>query len=51
MVAVSRLYRALLDGRAGRAETLAALKELNLPGELVDGFTRGQPGSARVEMA
>jgi len=51
MVAVSRLYRALLDGRAGRAETLAALKALDLPGELVDGFTRGQPGSARVEMA
>lgn len=51
MVAVSRLYRALLDGRADRTETLAALKALDLPGELVDGFTRGQPGSARVEMA
>ncbi|WP_026783296.1 ubiquinone anaerobic biosynthesis protein UbiV [Pleomorphomonas koreensis] len=51
MVAVSRLYRALLDGKADRAETLAGLRALNLPGELVDGFSRGEPGSARVEMA
>lgn len=51
MVAVARLYRALNAGAAGRAETLAGLKALGLPGELVDGFTRGEPGSARAAVA
>lgn len=51
MVAVARLYRALNAGTASRAETLAGLAALGLPGELVDGFTRGQPGSARAEVA
>lgn len=51
MVAVSRIYRRLLDGHMDRAEALAALRALELPGELIDGFTRNQPGSAMVEMA
>lgn len=48
MVEVAAIYRRLIAGAADRAETLSALKALDLPGDLVDGFTRGLPGSAAV---
>lgn len=51
MVKVAALYRRRLAGAADRAETLAGLRALDLPGDLIDGFTRGLPGSALAEPA
>jgi collagenase-like PrtC family protease len=51
MAKVARLFRQRLAGGIGRDEALGALRELKLPGELVDGFTRGRAGAAAVENA
>ncbi|WP_237153116.1 ubiquinone anaerobic biosynthesis protein UbiV [Oryzibacter oryziterrae] len=48
MVAVSALYRRLCRGEASPQETRAKLRELPLPGALVDGFTRGIAGAAKA---
>ena len=51
MTAVAATFRRRLAGAIDRAEAHAALKALGLPGELVDGFTRGVAGSALAESA
>jgi collagenase-like PrtC family protease len=51
MIAVASLFRRRLAGAIDRVEALAGLRALGLPGELVDGFTRNQPGSALAEPA
>lgn len=49
MVAVSRLYRDLLDQRLAAAELSAALPEFPGGAALIDGFYRGVPGAAGLE--
>lgn len=51
MVAVGRLYRAVLDGDVSRAEAVGALAAMPLPGGLVDGYVRGERGSAPASAA
>lgn len=44
MVIAGDIYRAVLDGVTTPAQALARLRELRLPGELVDGYARGAAG-------
>ena len=46
MASVARVYRAVLDGVMSRPEALETLAALRLPGELVDGYVRGDRGCA-----
>lgn len=47
MLKVGRLYRAVLDEAVAPAEALRRLRTYELPGELVDGYARGEAGCAR----
>jgi O2-independent ubiquinone biosynthesis protein UbiV len=51
MNAVSAIYRDLLDGAMDPAAARSRLAALNLPGALVDGYTRGVAGCAPVAAA
>jgi collagenase-like PrtC family protease len=51
MCAVSAIYRDLLDGAIEPAEARTRLSALNLPGALIDGYTRGVAGCAPVAVA
>jgi collagenase-like PrtC family protease len=51
MRSVGAIYRGLLDGAVTPAAARAQLAALNLPGALVDGYTRGAPGCAPVAAA
>ena len=51
MCAVSAIYRSLLDGVLLPAEARVKLAALNLPGALIDGYTRGVPGCSPVAAA
>ena len=51
MLAVARIYRAVLDEAVAPAEGRAALRAIGLPGELVDGYARGVPGCAPAAVA
>jgi len=51
MVAVSAIYRDLLDGAIEPAQARSGLSALNLPGALIDGYTRGMAGCAPAAVA
>jgi O2-independent ubiquinone biosynthesis protein UbiV len=51
MVAVSAIYRELLDGHIDPGEACTRLSGLGLPGEPVDGYTRGVAGCAPPAIA
>jgi O2-independent ubiquinone biosynthesis protein UbiV len=51
MCAVSAIYRDLLDGVLEPAEARSRLSALNLPGALIDGYTRGVAGCTPVAAA
>ena len=51
MCAVSAIYRDLLDGVIAPAEARSRLSAMNLPGALIDGYTRGVAGCAPVAAA
>lgn len=44
MVEVAKLYRALLDGREAPESVRFALSCLDLPGTMIDGYSRAKPG-------
>lgn len=44
MASVARVHRAVLNGTVSRKEALEALAAFGLPGELVDGYVRGDRG-------
>ena len=46
MVEVGGIYRSVLGGELSTEEGLRTLAALGLPGDLVDGYTRGLPGCA-----
>ncbi len=48
MIAVAKLYRALLDGGMSAADVAASLPHLPGGAAFVDGFFRGRPGVAEV---
>ena len=51
MVSAGETYRALLDGKIEPGEALLRLRALDLPGDLVDGYQRGQAGCQAVGCA
>jgi len=51
MGTVSIIYRELLDGFIDPAKAHESLLRLGLPGEFVDGYTRGAAGCARAAVA
>ena len=51
MGVVSAIYRDLLDGALAPAEARSKLSAMDLPGALIDGYTRGVAGCAPVAAA
>ncbi len=51
MVAVSSIYRDLLDGHIEPAQARSRLSGLSLPGALIDGYLRGMAGCAPAAVA
>lgn len=51
MVAVSGIYRDLLDGLIEPAQARSRLSGLSLPGALIDGYVRGVAGCAPAAVA
>jgi collagenase-like PrtC family protease len=51
MVEVARIYRSVVETKTAPAEARFLLSCLDLPGELVDGYARGEAGSQRAMSA
>jgi len=51
MVAVAMAYRRLLDGETSAVETAARLRELGLPGPVMNGFFHHKPGFMQIGAA